>query len=204
MKLVLAIIHNDDSAIASSALTADGFFVTKLSTTGGFLQVGNTTLLIGTEDERVDELVAILKKYCSKHTTTVPSLNSLGKGLRPDGIKSEITVGGATYFNAPALNYESLIEAMEKHRFYCSQGPIIHSLVVSGRIATIEFSGADTVIMSHRTRSVQKKTLEGTGRHKVSMEFKKDDGYLRFDLISPDGKRANTCAYFLDALGIHP
>lgn len=98
MKLVLAIIHNDDSAIASSALTADGFFVTKLSTTGGFLQVGNTTLLIGTEDERVDELVAILKKYCSKHKTTVPSQNSLGRGLRPDGIKSEITVGGATYF----------------------------------------------------------------------------------------------------------
>ena len=114
------------------------------------------------------------------------------------------TLGGATYFNAPALTYESIIEAMEKHRFYCSQGPIIHSLVVSGRIATIEFSGADTVIMSHRTRSVQKKTLEGTGRHMVSMEFKKDDGYLRFDLISPDGKRANTCAYFLDALGIHP
>lgn len=48
-KLVLAIINNDDSAIAASALNAEGFFVTKLSTTGGFLMVGNTTLLIGTE-----------------------------------------------------------------------------------------------------------------------------------------------------------
>lgn len=98
MKLVLAIIHNDDSAIASSALTADGFFVTKLSTTGGFLQVGNTTLLIGTEDDRVEELIGVLKKHCSKHKTTAPSQSSFGRGLRPDGVMPEITVGGATYF----------------------------------------------------------------------------------------------------------
>ena len=50
MKLILAIVNNDDSAIAASALTKEGFFVTKLSTTGGFLMVGNTTFLIGTED----------------------------------------------------------------------------------------------------------------------------------------------------------
>ncbi len=98
MKLVLAIVHNDDSAVVSTALTADGFFVTKLSTTGGFLQVGNTTLLIGTEDDRVEELVAHLKKHCSKHKTAVPSNNSLGQGLRPDGLPTAITVGGATYF----------------------------------------------------------------------------------------------------------
>ena len=40
MKLILAIINNDDSAVAANALTAGGFSVTKLSTTGGFLQVG--------------------------------------------------------------------------------------------------------------------------------------------------------------------
>ena len=47
MKLVLAIVNNDDSSTAASALTEAGFTVTKLSTTGGFLMVGNTTLLIG-------------------------------------------------------------------------------------------------------------------------------------------------------------
>ena len=64
MKLVFAIVHNDDSAIVSSALTQKGFFVTKLSTTGGFLMVGNTTLLIGTEDEKVEEVKEIFKQYC--------------------------------------------------------------------------------------------------------------------------------------------
>ena len=50
MKLILAIINNDDTAKASAELNHAGFFVTKLSTTGGFLMVGNTTLLIGTDD----------------------------------------------------------------------------------------------------------------------------------------------------------
>lgn len=98
MKLVLAIINNDDSAVAANALTAGGFFVTKLSTTGGFLQVGNTTLLIGTEEDRVTELVGILKKYCATHKKVVPTTESLGRGLHKDGIAPEITVGGATYF----------------------------------------------------------------------------------------------------------
>ena len=93
-----AIINNDDSAVAANALTAGGFAVTKLSTTGGFLQVGNTTLLIGTEDDRVTELVGILKKYCATHKKVVPTTESFGRGLRKDGVAPEITVGGATYF----------------------------------------------------------------------------------------------------------
>ena len=49
MKLLIAIVNNDDSALVSSALTKEGYSVTKLSTTGGFLMVGNTTFLIGAE-----------------------------------------------------------------------------------------------------------------------------------------------------------
>ena len=49
MKLVLIIIQNDDSTEAVSALTKEGFFITKLATTGAFLSSGNTPLLIGTK-----------------------------------------------------------------------------------------------------------------------------------------------------------
>ena len=56
MKLVIAIVNNDDSMAVSSALTRHKFFVTKLSTTGGFLMIGNTTYLIGAEDEQVDKV----------------------------------------------------------------------------------------------------------------------------------------------------
>ena len=97
-KLIIAIVSNEDSTAASRALTKGGFSVTRLATTGGFLQVGNTTLLIGTEDDRVAELVGILKKYCATHKKVVPTTESLGRGLRRDGVAPEITVGGATYF----------------------------------------------------------------------------------------------------------
>ena len=49
MKLVMAIVGSDDSGRVSAALTKDGFSVTKLATTGGFLKSGNTTFIVGTE-----------------------------------------------------------------------------------------------------------------------------------------------------------
>ncbi len=98
MKLVLTIVNNDDSAIVSSALTKEGFFVTKLSTTGGFLMVGNTTLLIGTEDDRIGEIKSILSKHCATRKKISPTSDSLGRGLLNEGIAEEVVVGGATFF----------------------------------------------------------------------------------------------------------
>ncbi len=98
MKLILAIVNNDDSAIVSSALTKEGFFVTKLSTTGGFLMVGNTTLLIGTEDSRIDELKLLLGQYCSTRTKSMPSTDAFGRINGPQNTPKEVVVGGATYF----------------------------------------------------------------------------------------------------------
>ena len=46
MKLIIAIVNSDDSSAVQGALTEKGYFVTKLSTTGGFLKKGNTTFLL--------------------------------------------------------------------------------------------------------------------------------------------------------------
>lgn len=94
MKLILAIVNNDDSALASCALTDAGFSVTRLSTTGGFLMVGNTTLLIGTEDAGVEQVLEILKQHCTSHNQAVPA----GSAFPFGGRKKKITVGGATVF----------------------------------------------------------------------------------------------------------
>ena len=67
MKLILAIVNNDDAASVAAALTTKGFTITKLSTTGGFLQAGNTTLLIGAEEADVER--------------------ALGAGLRARGVQ---------------------------------------------------------------------------------------------------------------------
>ncbi len=98
MKLLIAIVNNDDSAVVSSALTNENFIVTKLSTTGGFLMVGNTTFLIGAEDNDIPRVKEIIKKYSQTRTATNPSTASFGAGLNNNSLPTEVKVGGATVF----------------------------------------------------------------------------------------------------------
>ncbi len=105
MKLVIAIVNNDDSMAVSSALTRHKFFVTKLSTTGGFLMIGNTTYLIGTEDGEVEKVKGIIEKYSQKRTHTVKTNESFGQGFSEGETEKEVTVGGATVF---VLNVDSM------------------------------------------------------------------------------------------------
>ncbi len=98
MKLILAIINNDDSINASAALNSAGFFVTRLSTTGGFLMVGNTTLLIGTDESGVEKVKEILETTCATRKRIASTRDSFGKGLSNQSLPDEVTVGGATVF----------------------------------------------------------------------------------------------------------
>lgn len=106
MKLIIAIVNNDDSAVVASALTKENFIVTKLSTTGGFLMVGNTTFLIGTEDEEVQTVKDIIAKYSRTRTHTTASTEAFGQGLDYGALASEVTVGGATVFVLSADSME--------------------------------------------------------------------------------------------------
>ncbi len=98
MKLVIGIVNSDDASSLISAITKASFRATKLSTSGGFLRTGNVTVLVGVEDEKLDELVNIFKENCSRRTELFPAAAPfLGEGfITPNPI--EITVGGATLF----------------------------------------------------------------------------------------------------------
>ena len=98
MKLVIAIVNNDDSAVVASALTKENFIVTKLSTTGGFLMVGNTTFLIGTEDKDIPRLKSIIDKYSRTRTHRAATTESFGRGFSEGALQQEVNVGGATVF----------------------------------------------------------------------------------------------------------
>ena len=106
MKLVLAIVNKDDSSAVSTALTKDGFSVTKLATTGGFLMAGNTTFLVGVDDERVDQVLATIEKHSKKRTQMIPS-TSYGTSAYAS-FPVEVTVGGATVFVMNIERYENL------------------------------------------------------------------------------------------------
>ncbi len=68
MKLILSIVHSDDVDPLVTALREHGFRSTMISTTGGFLRRGNATLLIGTEDAKVDQALEIIRGTCHPHT----------------------------------------------------------------------------------------------------------------------------------------
>lgn len=106
MKLIFAIVNKDDSGAVSAALTRAGFSVTKLATTGGFLMAGNTTFLVGTDDSRVDEVIAIIEKHSKKRSQMVPS-TTYGTSAYTS-FPVEVTVGGATVFVTDIERYEKL------------------------------------------------------------------------------------------------
>ena len=107
MKLILAIVSSDDSSMVSSALTKNNFSVTKLATTGGFLMSGNTTFLIGTEDENVDKAINVIGEHSKKRKQMVPSSSSYGVGMYTS-FPVEVTVGGATIFVLDVEQFKKL------------------------------------------------------------------------------------------------
>ena len=100
MKLIISIVQDEDASRLVSKLMQKGFGVTKLATTGGFLKSGNTTLLLGVEDDKVSEAVSIIESVCRSRrqlTSATASLNSFSGGEHAS-FPMEVTVGGATLF----------------------------------------------------------------------------------------------------------
>lgn len=94
MKLIIAIVQDDYSSRVIKSLTNNKYRTTKLSSTGGFLKSGNTTLLIGVEDEKINEVVKLIEEECKD--------KKVAKG------KDEITVGGANLFILNMHDYEKM------------------------------------------------------------------------------------------------
>ena len=66
MKLIIAIVKDSDANELVDGITYAGHRVTKLATTGGFLKSGNTTLIIGVEEENVDQIIKMIDYICKR------------------------------------------------------------------------------------------------------------------------------------------
>ncbi len=99
VKLIIAIVQDEDASRLIGNLMNDGFSVTKLATTGGFLKSGNTTILAGVEDSRVQDCLGIIEKVCKsrKQIATSPVTMGGSSGMYAS-YPIEVTVGGATVF----------------------------------------------------------------------------------------------------------
>ena len=62
MKLIIVVLDNENSKKITKMLLSQKLSSTKLASSGGFLSLGNTTLLIGAEDEKVDGIISLIEK----------------------------------------------------------------------------------------------------------------------------------------------
>ncbi|GGJ13129.1 hypothetical protein GCM10010885_23010 [Alicyclobacillus cellulosilyticus] len=99
MKLIIAVVQDKDSGRLAQNLVKNGVRATKLATTGGFLHAGNTTFMIGTQDERVPEVLDIIRNSCRSREQVVTPMSPMGNQLE-SYVPYPVTVqvGGATVF----------------------------------------------------------------------------------------------------------
>ncbi len=108
MKMIIAIVQDEDAARLVSQLMKNGFGVTKLATTGGFLRAGNTTLLIGVDDEKLSNAMGVIEHVCKsrKQVASAPTaLGGAGSMYAASSYPVEVTVGGATVFVLPVEQF---------------------------------------------------------------------------------------------------
>ena len=63
MKLMIAIVNDADYDKIAHRLTEEQYRVTCIASTGGLFHRGSTTLLIGLEEEKIDQAVQIIKEH---------------------------------------------------------------------------------------------------------------------------------------------
>ena len=107
MKLIIAIVNNDNAPFVNTGLTAEGYHITKISSTGGFLLNGNSTFFVGTEDERVERALEIIRAHSKKRVKNIPTAMPLGTAGALGSSNTDVSVGGATVF------------IIDVEKFYC-------------------------------------------------------------------------------------
>lgn len=106
MKLILAVVQDQDSNRLMDALVNHNFRATKLASTGGFLKSGNTTLMIGTEDIRVEKALEIIKENCQSREQMIAPVSPMGGNADAYiPYPLEVEVGGATVFVLPVEQF---------------------------------------------------------------------------------------------------
>ncbi|NLA70920.1 MAG: hypothetical protein GX850_00540 [Clostridiaceae bacterium] len=109
MKLIFAIVSDDDSPRLMAEVNRAGHRVTKLHSTGGFLRSGNTTLMAVVEDAAQEEVLSIIRKNSKSRkaaiNATIPPSN-MGASYVPYPV--EVTIGGATVFVVPVEHFEKI------------------------------------------------------------------------------------------------
>ncbi len=109
LKLVVAIVHNEDAGPLVDALLKREYRTTRLHSSGGFLRQSNTTVIVGVEESQVEEVIGVVRENCTSRTQVVnpmPPITEPGEFFMPYPV--EVEMGGATVFVLPVERFERL------------------------------------------------------------------------------------------------
>jgi uncharacterized protein YaaQ len=109
MKLIVAIVHNEDAGVLVDALLEREYRATRLHSSGGFLKQSNATILVGVDEPSVEDVMNIIRANCKARTQVVnpmPPIMEPGEFFMPYPL--EVEVGGATVFIVPIERFERL------------------------------------------------------------------------------------------------
>jgi len=109
VKLIIAVVQGEDAQRTVEALTDAGVSSTRISSTGGFLQQGNVTLLVGVDAGKVPEALQIIRENCRERSRFLtPVIPSTEPGDFLAAFPGEVAVGGATVFVVPVDSFEKI------------------------------------------------------------------------------------------------
>lgn len=109
MKLIVAIVHNEDAKVLIDALLARKYRATWIHSSGGFLKQSNATVLVGVEDGQIEEVIGVVRDNCHARTQTIspiPPIMEPGEFFMPYPI--EVEVGGAVVMVLPIDRFERI------------------------------------------------------------------------------------------------
>jgi uncharacterized protein YaaQ len=109
VKLIIAVVQGEDAQRAMLALGDKGISSTRFTSTGGFLQQGNVTLLMAVDESQVEVALEVIRKNCkerSRYLTPAPPLAEPGEMFLAHPV--EVQVGGATVFVVPVDSFEKI------------------------------------------------------------------------------------------------
>ena len=109
MRLVVAIVQDEDADSLADSLIAENFGLTRINSAGGLLRQGNVSFLLGLEEDRLGQLLSIIRRNCvtrTQYVNPLPPIMEPGEFYMPYPV--EVQVGGATVFVFDVERFERL------------------------------------------------------------------------------------------------
>ncbi|QIL51209.1 hypothetical protein G7084_07870 [Weissella coleopterorum] len=99
MKMIIAVVQDKDANKLGTEFIKNNIRATRTATSGGFLRSGNTTFMIGIENDRVEDVLEIIKNNAKARKQFMAPSASLDLSFEATtAMPMEVQVGGATVF----------------------------------------------------------------------------------------------------------